>query len=78
MADASNNVTGPSALGSFGTPSIQGIRTAIVQSGNVVGYTEMVTFSQATVINQAAHAAFSTAADPTPRVTYVLNYGLDG
>ncbi len=78
MSGATNSLSGSSTLGSIGTPAIQGNRVAVLVNGKVVGYTETVTFSQPTVVNQAVHATLPTAADLTAKVTYALNYGLDG
>jgi len=78
MTNEANAIQSSSTLGSFGTPVVQGNRVAVLVNGQVVGYTETITFGQPTVANQTAHATLPTASDPTSKVTYTLNYGLDG
>lgn len=46
MTTEASVLSGSSTLGSMGTPIVQGSRVATVSNGQVIGYTETVTFSQ--------------------------------
>jgi hypothetical protein len=67
-----------SGLGSIGTPTISVGRTQIIEGGKLIGYREVVTVSNPTVINQLVHIALPSGRDPTPQTTYTMDRDLDG